>query len=190
MLNKIKRKIKLYFQKFLSYFVVVFCFLFFPAFLLFSTLNILFESNAENLKQTKLTEMGNILEYMNKYSSNKRYFHFLLSKIADYTQKADNPKQYIENNIKNLKTRYPDQIQFVVWNSDGKVIKEISDKTKYNYVLNKVYLCLLEVTNAIKEDSSSIVSNIELIKKNLKMLRTIFGKIFILENFESCLLVF
>ncbi|MBP5467758.1 MAG: hypothetical protein J6Z11_00770, partial [Candidatus Riflebacteria bacterium] len=75
MVANIKNFIKIYFQKFLSYFVILFCFLFFPGFLIFASLDVFFENNAENLKQTKLTQMNNVLEYLNKYSNNKRYFH-------------------------------------------------------------------------------------------------------------------
>lgn len=36
--------------------------------------------------------MNEKLEYLNKYSNNKRYFHFLLSKISFYAQRVENPE--------------------------------------------------------------------------------------------------
>ena len=184
MFANIKNYIKIYFQKFLSYFVILFCFLFFPGFLLFASLDVYFENNAENLKQTKLIEMNSVLEYLNKYSNNKRYFHFLLSKIAEYAQKSSNPKDYLAKNISNIKAKYPDKVQFIVWDNKGKVINELSDRAKYNYILIKLYEGLNEVTRVIKLDSSSKIGDIESIKKNLKMLRTFLGKIFIPENLK------
>ena len=65
-----KENIKIGFQKFLSYFVMFFCFIFFPIFLIFNTSDFYFESKVNKYKQAKLTEMNNSLEYLNKYSVN------------------------------------------------------------------------------------------------------------------------
>ena len=88
MFKKIKENFYLYFQKFLSSFVILFCFLFFPLFLVYTALDTYFVSNIETLKNTKLAEMDNQIDYLNKYSNNNKYFHYLLSKISDYAQKA------------------------------------------------------------------------------------------------------
>ena len=83
--------------------------------------------------------MTDNLEYLDKYSNNKRYFHFLLSKISEYSQKAENPAKYLETNINNLKEKYPEKIQFVVWDSKGKIIDNLTDRNGYSYILNKLY---------------------------------------------------
>ena len=161
MASKIKEKIKIYFQKFLSYFVVIFCFLFFPVFFIFSSVHIICWNNAENLKQSKIVEMDYALEYLNKYSNNKKYFHYLLTKYSEYAQISDNPLESLKKNINNLKAKYPNKFQFIVWDNNGKVVKELSDKTGYNYIISKLY----EVLNSVRIDPSLRIADIKSVKK-------------------------
>ena len=184
MLSKFKNLFNINYQKILSYLVLIFCFLFFPLFLVFNSLNIFFETNINNLRQNKFTEMSNTLEYLDKYSNNKRYFHFLFSKISEYSQKAEDPANYLEANIHNLKEKYPDKIEFVVWDNKGNIINKLTDRSGYSYVLNKLYSCLKEVSESVKVDSSINLSNLEVVKKNLNIFRNFLGKIFIPKNLK------
>ena len=188
MLSKIKNLFIIYSQKLLSGMVLIFCFLFFPLFLVFNSLNIFFETNINNLRQNKFAAMSNTLEYLDKYSNNKRYFHFLFSKISEYSQKAENPVKYLETNIYNIKEKYPDKIEFVVWDSNGKIINELTDKNGYSYVLGKLYTCFKEVSESVKADSSRNISDLEVVKKNVKIFRNFLGKIFIPNNLKYPLL--
>ena len=168
----------------LSFFVYFFCFILFPVFFIHSSLTIYFETNTEKLRQTKLAEMSEAMAYMEKYSNNKRYFHFILSKIAECAQTTDNPVEYIKYNINNLKTKYPNSFKFVVWDNNGKVIKEISDKIGYSYILNKLYETLFQVSKVLKKDITTRVSNIEIVKKNVNIIQPFLGRIFIPENLK------
>ena len=179
-----KEKIKIYFQKSLSYFVVIFCFLFFPVFFIVSTVHIFCWNNTENLKQSKITEMDYALEYLNKYSNNKKYFHYLLTKYSEYAQISDNPLESLKKNINNLKAKYPNKFQFIVWDSNGKVVKELSDKTGFNYVISKLYEVLNDVTNSVRIDPTLRISEIKSVKKNINLLHSFFGRIFIAENLK------
>ena len=183
--NKFKNNINIYFQKILSAFVILFCFLFFPIFFTYSLLDAYFLSRLDNLKVAKLDEMDNNIDYLNRYSNNHKYFHYLLSAISDYAQKSDNPKEYLKININNLKNKYPEGFQFFVWDNNGKLIKELSDKTSYSYVLNKIYDCLYEVTNAVIINPNVKISNLKTVKKNLNILQRFFGRIFIPDNLKK-----
>ncbi len=185
MFKKIKENFYLYFQKFLSSFVILFCFLFFPLFLVYTALDTYFVSNIETLKNTKLAEMDNQIDYLNKYSNNKKYFHYLLSKISDYAQKAKNPTEYLKINLDNLRNKYPDGFQFFVWDENGKIIKEVSDKTSYSYVMNKIFESLSEVTKSVILNPNIRISNIKSVKKNINILQRFFGRIFIAENLKK-----
>jgi hypothetical protein len=125
------------------------------------------------------------LDYLNKYSNNKKYFHFLLSKISDYAQNSSNPIKYLKTNIDNIKRKYPNSFLFILWDENGKIVKEASDKASYSYVANKVYECLDEVTKAVRINPSVKIANIELIRKNINILNNFFGNIFIAENLKK-----
>ena len=168
----------------LSFFVYFFCFILFPVFLLHCLLTNYFETSSENLRQIKLAQMSEAMEYMEKYSNNKRYFHYILSKIAECAQDSDNPVEYLKININNLKSKYPNKFQFVVWDNNGKVIKDLCDKNGYSYVLNKLYDTLFQVSKDLKKNISTRVSNLEIVKKNMNIFRTFLGRIFIPENLK------
>ena len=172
------------FNKLINSLVILFCFLIFPSFLIYYSLDFIFETNRNKLKQNVLIKMNNRLEYLNKYSNNKRYFHFLLTKISQYAQSVEDPIKYIELNINNLKKKYPDKFQFVVWDADGKIINRLSDKLNYNYVLKKLFNSLKEVAAKIAEDYSFRISELDCIKNNNRIFHSFFGKIFISENLK------
>ena len=165
MIIKLLRKIIIYIQKSISVFVLIFCFLFFPAYLLYSSISNFFDNHTDNLRQETILKMNKNLDYLDKYSSNKRYFHFLFSRIAEYAQKADDSTNYLEKNLNNLKEKYKDQLFFIVWNSKGEKIEKLSDKKGYNFVLNKLFKILKEVNTAVKDDSSVKISNFDSVKK-------------------------
>ena len=169
-------------NKLIGFLIIIFCFFIFPSFLIYFSLDFIFETRNNNHKQSILSEMNSRLDYLNKYSSNKRYFHFLLSKISNYAQTVDNPINYIELNINNLKKKYPNKIQFIVWDADGKIVNKLSDKVNFSYILKKIYLSLKEVTDKLSEDYSFSISNLDSIKNNYNIFRSFFGKIFISEN--------
>ncbi len=180
----IKNIVKSSVNKLLSCFIVLFCFFIFPSFLIYFSLDFIFERRINNHKQTILSEMNSRLDCLNKYSSNKRYFHFLLSKISHYAQKVENPISYLELNINNLKKNYPNKIQFIVWDSDGKIINQLSDRINLSYVLKKLYQSLKEVTSKVSLDYSFRISNLDSIKNNYNIFRTFFGKVYISENLK------
>ena len=167
-----------------GFFVVLFCFFIFPSFLIYFSLDFIFETRAKNHKQTMLSEMNTRLDYLNKYSNNKRYFHFLLTDISHYAQKVENPIKFLEININNLKKKYPDKIQFVVWDAEGKVINKLSDRINFSYVLKKLFHSLKEVTNKVTLDYSFRISNLDSIKNNYNIFRSFFGKVYISENLK------
>ena len=148
---------------------------------MYTFLNSFFISNKEIHRQSIISEMDNNINHLNKYSNNKKYFHFLFSKISEYAQKSIYPNEYLKINLDNLRKKYPDKFKFIVWDKDGKVEKNISDKTSYNYILGKIFDSLKEVTNTIKSNPTTKISEISIIKRNKNILNTFFGKIFIPE---------
>lgn len=175
---------RLILQKIITGFVLLFCFIIFPVFFIHSSLTIIFKNNTDALRQEKLLEMAKTLEYLEKYSSNKKYFHYLMTNISEGAEKSSNPQEFLRINIENLKNKYPDSFEFVVWDKDGKVIKELTDKKGYGYVLGKLYSTLKEVKKAVDSDVTVKVSNLSSVKQNLNLLRNFLGRIFVAENLK------
>ena len=171
-------------EKAISLLVILFCFIFFPGYFIHSSLSIFFENNVDELRQSKLIEMNQALEYLEKYSNNKRYFHYLLSKVSEYAQKSENPQEYLKANITNIKSKYPNQLEFVVWDEKGAVIKELSDRNNYSYVLKKLFEILKAVKESVDKDATVKVGQLELVRKNAKFVRNFLGRIFVAESLK------
>ncbi len=165
--------------------VLVFCFIAFPLFIIFSSLNNLYQVKIGNLRQQKLDQMHGRLEYLEKYSSNSRYLHFLLLSFAEKAEKAAVPADFLKAAIANLHKRYPGDFGFVVWDEKGGVIRELTDQKGFSYILARLYEVLRDVSAAVSNDSQVDISNIRSVSKNLNLVRQFLGRIFIPEYLKK-----
>lgn len=168
-----------------SILVLVFCFLAFPLFIIFSALNNLYQVKIGNLRQQKLGQMRGRLEHLEKYGSNSRYLHFLLLNFAERAEKAAVPADYLKAAVANLHQRYPGDFGFVVWDEKGGVIRELTDQKGYSYILARLYEVLRDVSDAVSNDSQVDVINIRSVSKNLNLVRQFLGRIFIPEYLKK-----
>ncbi|MDD3146162.1 MAG: SpoIIE family protein phosphatase [Candidatus Riflebacteria bacterium] len=169
------------FERFISLLVLFFCFLLFPVFIFHSALNNLFQVKVSNLRQQKLGQMQNRLEYLEKYSSNSRYLHFLLMEISEQAQKAADPVRFMLENKQNLQRRYQGDIEFIVWDAGGKVIRDLTDQKGLSYILSKLYEVLFDVSETLSADNQASISDLKSVTRNLNLIRQFLGKIFIPE---------
>lgn len=172
-------------KKAVSALVLFFCFLLFPAFLIFSSLNHLFELKTNNLRMQKLEQMRNQLEHLEKYSDNSRYLHFLCKTIFDKAQTSADPVSFLRKNITNLKTLYNGHIEFIVWDNKGQPIKELTDQQGYRYILSKLYEMLKDVADVLKADDQANILQIKSVGRNLNLARQYLGKIFLPDNLRQ-----
>jgi hypothetical protein len=169
-------------KKTVSGLVLLFCFLLFPAFIVYSSLHHLFELKIGNLRQATLEKMRNQLEHMETYSDNRRYLHLLLKKIHELAQKQNNPEIFLQNNLDNLRKMYPGQIEFIVWDNKGEVIRKLTDQQGLRYILGRLYEVLHEVADAVKTDEQINIATLGSVSRNLNLVRQYLGKIFIPAN--------
>ncbi len=165
--------------------VLIFCFILFPAFIIYSALSNLYQVKVDNLRQQLLDRMQSRLEHLEKYSSNSRYFHFLLLKIAEQAQSAASPEDYLHASLQKLRKHYPDDVEFVVWDAGGKVIKELTDQKGFSYILTKLYEVLREVAETVSADSQVEIRELPVLKRNLNLVRQFLGRIFIPEYLKK-----
>lgn len=170
--------------------VYLFCFLLFPAFIIYTLLNTNYNLTTNKERAQILEKMGQKLNVIEKYCTTNKYFHQLLSKIADNVQEAQTPseaQQLLTQNIYNLKEKYPDSLEFIVWDDKGEIIKELTDKKRFYAMMKKVYGILENVTNIIKYDPKANISRIKSVSDNssLNILRSILGRITIPDHLKK-----
>lgn len=172
-------------QKIISVLVVIFCFVLFPVFIIYSSLNHLYLLKTGNFRQEKLEKMRTKLEYVEKYSGNSRYLHFLLLKIADRVRNSPDPAELMGRNIRNLKKQYPGDIEFIVWDGQGRLIKDLTDQKGYSYILGKLYEVLRDAAEAVTADNQAIIQNLSSVTRNLNLIRQFLGRIFIPDHLKK-----
>jgi HAMP domain-containing protein/predicted regulator of Ras-like GTPase activity (Roadblock/LC7/MglB family) len=179
--NKSKKTKDNFLEKYplISWLAIFFCFLFFPAFILEVSLTNLISLKVENHKKHQFSELNNQLDYLDKYSDSKRYFHLLFKKIFELASKQKNPAKFLEIQIRNLKKQYPNCLTFIVWNGKGRLNRKLTDEKKYKYVLKKLWQVLNKVRLSLELNPNEEIAELLEVQKNLNFVKTFLGRIFI-----------
>ncbi|GAB4277132.1 MAG: hypothetical protein Kow0029_19700 [Candidatus Rifleibacteriota bacterium] len=167
-----------------QYLVILFCFILFPLFILHTSLTRLYELKTGILRAKTFLDLTQQIERLDTLSSNRTYFHHLLKKIFVFAQEHKDPKEYLGRNIANLKKLYGNSIEFIVWDENGKIVKQLTDQKGYKFILNKLYESLKETSDILAEDTSVGVSEIPAISKNKNLIGKFLGRFFIPEQLK------
>jgi len=165
-------------------FIHVFCFVIFPLYIIHSGLDHLYRIKTSASRHNCLDAMRKNLEQIERYSSRSRYLHLLLKRIFDDVQAAADPVEHLQRNIGNLKNRYPDDFEFIVWDAEGQVIQKLTDQKNLSYIQKKLYTTLEEVADSLLLNRQTNIKELPLIKNrtNLNLIRKYLGKIFLPEH--------
>lgn len=115
-----------------------------PAFLLHLALTSHFGLVRERQILAWQQKMHDSLDNLSNYYHDDQFFHGLLQTNFAAAALAANPLQVIENRISLLKTKFPEQLRFIVLNPEGKIISALSDEKKFQYVFKTLYQTLKE----------------------------------------------
>lgn len=171
-------------EKILLFIIVLFFFFIFPILLLHISLTAYFNARVTDLRQTSIDFLDKELSKINEYSNNRIYYHNLFSKVSEYAQINDNPEQYLQANFANLKNNYPGEFSFITWNRDGKIIGYLTDWPGYSYAFEKLYIILKEITQLSISNRELNIEELDIVKNNIKILKSVFGNIFLGKNLK------
>ncbi|EKD84006.1 MAG: hypothetical protein ACD_39C00307G0001, partial [uncultured bacterium] len=157
----------------------VFCFLIFPLYIIYAGLEHLYLVKTAAFRQESLEIMRQNLEQIEKYSSRPIYLHLLLKKIFNDANASADPVAHLQRNIVNLKQKYPGDFEFIVWESDGKIVQHLTDRKGYSYILSRLYAALREVAANMAIDRQTNIKELPMVKNNLNLIRKYLGKIFL-----------
>ncbi len=110
-------------------------------------------------------KMHDSLDNLSNYHDDDRFFHGLLQTNFNSVDQAVEPRREIEKKISLLKNRFPGMLQFVVLDSDGKIMPQLSDEKRFQYVFKALHQILRQ------SDEMVVASKIGL-------LRGYFGQFF------------
>ncbi len=164
--------------------VLVFCLILFPVFIIFSSLTRLYQLKIENLRQQSSFRLVRQLEILDSVSSNRQYFHQLLKQIFNLAHKQPNKIGFLKTNIDNLRKQYPGCLEFIVWNHEGQLVKDLTDEKGYKFVLNRLFTTLKEVKEEITQDMNLRIIDLPALGKNRNLIGKYLGRFFIPEHLK------
>jgi len=134
----------------------------------------LFAVELSNRRQN-LYEKANLeLLKFNEVSEDTRFFHLLLKK--EFAQVKSKPEL---SGLKILKDRlnknYPGFFSFVFWSSDGKLIKSLSDDTRFSFLSRKLNVFLKTVRKRTREGLNDDEKFMEYCQRELRIQRQFLG---------------
>jgi hypothetical protein len=161
-------------QKFflLNLLLVILCFVALPGILIYRGINEYLARQNEDLIKQKRAVLEKKLDQLEFFSSNDRFAHFLLHRLCktENSEKADISR--LKDRINQLKKLYPECFKFVVCNSKGEIVTELSDIVAYRYLYRKTF----ELIELFEKNLNSQKLQSNWVRKQLKRLRPLLGK--------------
>jgi len=155
---------------------LVFCFILLPAWLINLSLkrstNLFYKAEKELLFQ----EMNDRLNFLTRNSSDSHYYHKLLNHYFTISTTSDRPIEQFESSIKLLKKLFPDQLRFIVWNSEGKFIEKLSDEKGYRYIVNNLYFFFREIAEHCRTNFPGTPETLPIVEKRAGLFRALLGR--------------
>lgn len=168
---------------------MIFCFLFYPVFLLDVGLESYLKTKNEIEESKAYRELEVNLEKLLQYGDSTHYYHALLKKIFDIAEEQKDPISYLKKAIPHLKIRNPNTFNFIVWNNtDNKIVDSITDEKGFKYVLKTLY----DIFNAVYAEN--IINypvepeKIPIVNEKFEIIRSYIGNFLVSKNLQTPLL--
>lgn len=123
---------------FLKRLLAVLCLVLFPFFLLKITLNSYYSLKKTETHRRLIDNAKKKLIQLSDMADGARFFHLLLAaNLEKIPADSEQPKK-LEKRIENLKNRYPGELEFVVWNADNQLNRDLTDNPGFVVFLNRL----------------------------------------------------
>ncbi|MGM0601602.1 MAG: PP2C family protein-serine/threonine phosphatase, partial [Candidatus Rifleibacteriota bacterium] len=166
----------------LFWFGVLFCFFIFPLFLVDVGLDSYLETRKDLQRKQRFKQMNNRLEMLLQYGNSRHYYHALLKRITDFAQESEDPIAYLRRALSHLKKVNPGVFKFIVWDKKGKTVKDLTDETRYRYIVRTIYRVFVKTAQDCRQNYPGIPEEIDLVQKRLHLIRSYLGAFFIPER--------
>lgn len=154
-------------------FFVFFCA--FPLFLLNSGLDSYFDRRLSEKQQFIKTTAERKLLQLVKNADGSRFFNRL---FQDEFAKVEINRGMVASilpRLKRLKEKFPGMLQFIVWDAEGNVVRELSDNTEFIFFLRKLNLFLKGLQRNVLADFPNDIYLSPVVSKQIRNFRQFLG---------------
>lgn len=154
-------------------FFVFFCA--FPLFLLSVGLDSYFERRFIEEQQSIKTAAEKKLLQLVKSADGSRFYHRLFMNEFAEIEIERGLVPSILPRINRLKAKFPEMLQFIAWDADGNVVRELSDNTEFIFFLRKLNLFLKELQRIVIADFPNDIYLPPVVSKQIRNYRQFLG---------------
>ena len=129
-------------------------------------------------------KMSDSLDLVSKYHADERFFHGMLQSTFRAADREVDPIAACRRRIGALKSRFPDLLRFVVYDSAGRTVADLSDEKRFQYVFRAMY----QVITGVREHINKVIipnpERLDEVRSRIVLLRGYFGQ-FLMEKHLS-----
>ncbi len=129
-------------------------------------------------------KMRDSLDLISKYHSDEKYFHGMLQADFRLADNSDHPLEACRRRLKGYKARYPGMFRFVVYDAAGRVLDDMSDEKRFQYVLKGMHQVISSVKTHVSEVIIPYPDRLDDVRSRISLLRGYFGQ-FLMEKHLS-----
>ncbi len=170
------------------WFGAAFCFFIFPVFLVDVGLENMLATRAEIQRQSVYRDLNKQLERLLQYGNSRYYFSAILKRVFDFARQQKDPIAYLKVALPHLKARNKGTFTFIVWDSEGKSISELTDERGYRYIIKTIHDVMTDVNRSVINNYPGEPQNLESVVKRLNLMRSYLGAFMIPEKLNLPLL--
>lgn len=142
-----------------------------------------YQYQREEVKNQFREKLENSLEISVETFEDKDFFHYLLKTNAKLADKHNKPLKLLETRIRRLKKTFPHSMKFIVWNKQGNIVDNLSDESRYRYVLKTMFKVMQKVKKHCLSSNAGQPQNLKLVQDKLTLLRGFFGQFLLPDKF-------
>ncbi|MBU1105836.1 MAG: SpoIIE family protein phosphatase [Candidatus Riflebacteria bacterium] len=129
-------------------------------------------------------KMSDSLDQISKYHEDDRFFHGMLQTGFRASDRAKKPMDACRQRIGSLKKQFPDMLRFVVYDTAGRVVSDLSDEKRFQYVFRAMYQVITSVREHVAEVIIPYPDRLAEVRSRITLLRGFFGQ-FLMEKHLS-----
>ncbi len=174
-MNEVKGSIFLKYRL-MTWLGALFCFILVPAFLINEGLSSMLGLRSEKEQNRIFSEMDDRLSFLTRHADERHYYHSLLKRAFQRAASSGEPLKNFGSSIELLKKRFPGALRFIVWNSKGQVVDELTDEKSYRYIIANLYGFFSEIAGHCRSNYPGEPETLPIVEKRINLFRSYLGR--------------
>lgn len=152
-----------------------------PLYLLHLAFSAHFAVEHDRAIETWREKMDASLDAVSKFNSDDVFFHGLLQENFRHAARQADVFAAVKQRIASLKKAFSGNLKFVLWDKNGRVLPDLSDEKRFQYVMRALHQAVLALREHIAEFAYPMPELVADVTSRIRLLRGYFGQ-FLMEK--------